>query len=337
MKRSSSKLITRARSMRNLAKVPFKFKFDLLIETVDKLAASGDICVVWERNQKVDGTKPAKIDRTTRKATFNNEKISSDITLFKTSPSERKFQDKVIKIAVRTGNLEGKTLGKIHINLADYAEVPSGSKRIAAELSSGATLVATIQCTFQSMGKASTKGDKKGEGADLDGDDDDDDDDDDYGDADTADGEDSPSSYIKNKFSQNLKRAASKKTISTKERAGNDETSTASVCGGAAVDVEKLRKENIRLRKQVDELEKSSGGGSGAGESKANEENKALRREVNDLRSALAREPVYSDVVKELKEAKMALALINLEKEEITLELMKQRRGEGSPMSQSSA
>jgi N-terminal C2 in EEIG1 and EHBP1 proteins len=333
MKRSSSKLITRARSMRNLTKVPFQFKFDLLIETVDKLAASGDICVVWERNQKVDGTKPAKIDRTTRKATFSNERISSDITLYKSSPSEKKFQDRVIKIAVRAGNLEGKTLGKIHLNLADYAEVPSGSKRISAELSNGATLVATIQCTFQSMGKASAKGDKKGDGAsEADGDEDEEDDGDEETEADTADGEDSPSSYIKNKFSQNLKRVASKKTI-VKKPGGDDISQAAGTGSGLSGDSEKLRKENVRLRKQVDELEKSGTGGGVAGDAKVSEENKALRREVNDLRSALAREPVYADVVKELKEAKMALALINLEKEEITLELMKTRRGEGSPVS----
>lgn len=315
MKRSSSKLITRARSVRNMAKVPFKFKFDLAIETVEKLAASGDIVVVWERNQKVESTKPAKIDHKTRKANFNNDKISSEMTLYKSSPSEKKFQDKVIKIAVRAGNSEGKTLGKIHINLADYAEVPSGSKRIGAELSNGAQLVASIQCTFQSMGKASKKG---GDSGDMD----EDEELDEENDADAANEEDSPSSYIKNKFSANIKRGASKKLI----RKEKDDTGSGTG-GAASTDAEKLRKENARLRKQVDELEKQGGGGGGGGDSKMSEENIALRREVKDLRNALAREPVYADVVKELKEAKMALALLNLEKEEVTLELMKHQRG----------
>jgi hypothetical protein len=330
MKRSSSKLITRARSMRNMAKVPFKFKFDLIIETVDKLAASGDIVVVWERNQKVDGTKPAKIDRTTRKANFNNEKISSEVTLYKTSPSEKKFQDKVIKLAIRTGGLEGKTLGKIHLNLADYAEVPSGSKRIGAEMSNGATLVASIQCTFQSMGKASSK---KGEGDDADNDEDAEEEEE----ADPAGGdEDSPSSLIKNKFTANVKRAVSKRTINKKDKAGEEGTGPAAAAaagaGGAAGDAERLRKENARLRKQLEDSEKSGGGG-GGGDAKIEEENKALRREVKDLRSALAREPVYADVVKELKEAKMALALMNLEKEEVQLELYRFQKS-CSPVSQ---
>jgi hypothetical protein len=332
MKRSSSKLITRAMSVRNMAKVPFKFKFELSIETVDKLAASGDIVVVWERNQKIESTKPAKIDKTTRKATFNNERISSEITLYKTSPSEKKFQDKVVKIAVRAGAEDGKTLGKIHLNLADYAEVPSGSKRIGAELSNGATLVASIQCTFLSMGKAFSKGEKKG---DQDTEEENEDSEEDV--EETTNEEDSPSSFIKSKLSQNIKRVASKKVIARKdtkvEKAEEAPPPAASTTGLS--DIDRLKRENTQLRKQIQDFEKL-GGNSGSGDA-LTEENKALRREVKDLRSALAREPVYADIVKELKEAKMALALLNLEKEEVALELMKYQRGDVSPLSASSA
>jgi hypothetical protein len=332
MKRSSSKLITRAMSVRNMAKVPFKFKFELSIETVDKLAASGEIVVVWERNQKIESTKPAKIDRTTRKATFNNERISSDITLYKTSPSEKKFQDKVVKIAVRAGAEDGKTLGKIHLNLADYAEVPSGSKRIGAELSNGATLVASIQCTFLSMGKAFSKGDKKGE---QDTEEENDESDEEV--EETTNEEDSPSSFIKSKLSHNIKRVASKKIIRKENKVEKtEENSPPATNGTGQTDLDRVKKENAQLRKQLQEMERGNGGSASGGDA-VSEENKALRREVKDLRSALAREPVYADVVKELKEAKMALALLNLEKEEVALELMKYQRGDVSPHSASSA
>jgi cell division protein FtsB len=90
-------------------------------------------------------------------------------------------------------------------------------------------------------------------------------------------------------------------------------------------DIDRLKRENTQLRKQIQDFEKL-GGNSGSGDA-LTEENKALRREVKDLRSALAREPVYADIVKELKEAKMALAL----------ELMKYQRGDVSPLSASSA
>lgn len=321
MRRSSSKLITRARSVRNMGKVPFKFKFDLLVETVEKLAASGDVVVVWERsNNKAEVTKPAKIDRATRKASFANERVTSDITLFKTQPSEKKFQDKVIKLAIKANNIEGKTLGKIHLNLADYAEVPSGSKRISAELTNGSTLIASIQCVFLSMGKTvpgktGTKSENSDSGDEASCD----------MEAETKKGgsEDAPGSFLKNKLK--LTRAHSKKTISRQEKRGKDDENNGDASNGAEGGmVERLKKENARLKKQMEES-------SFSGDDKISDENKKLKTEVRDLKTALSREPVYADVVRQLKEAKMALAFLHLEKEKVLLELMKYQRGELSP------
>lgn len=301
-----------------MGKVPFKFKFDLLVETVEKLAASGDVVVVWERsNNKAEATKPAKIDRSTRKASFANERISTEITLFKSQPSERRFQDKVIKLAVKANTIEGKTLGKIHLNLADYAEVPSGSKRISAELTNGSTLIAGIQCMFLSMGKtapgkAGTKSENSDSGDDIS--------DDMEVDAKKQGGEDVPGGYLKNKLK--MTRAASKKCIGRQEKKGkDDENNSESANGADGAVVERLKKENARLKKQLEEAGCSS-------DSKVVEENKKLKIEVRDLQAALSREPVYSDVVRELKEAKMALAFLHLEKEKVTLELMKHQRRE---------
>ena len=321
MRRSSSKLITRARSVRNMGKVPFKFKFDLLVETVEKLAASGDVVVVWERsNNKADATKAAKIDRTTRKATFANERITSEITLFKTQPSERKFQDKVVKLAIKANNIDGKTLGKIHLNLADYAEVPSGSKRISAELTNGSTLIASIQCVFLSMGKtAPGKAGGKSEASDS-GDELADD-----MDSDSRRGaiDDTPSSFLKNKLK--LNQAHSKKTSGRLEkRCKDDENNWDASNGTDGGTIDRLKKENARLKKQIEESSCSSDG-------KLSDENKKLKIEIRDLQTALSREPVYADVVRELKEAKMALAFLHLEKEKVLLELMKYQRGELSP------
>ncbi len=313
--------------MRNMGKVPFKFKFDLIIETVDKIAASGDVVVVWERGTRADGTKPAKVDKTTRKASFENEKISSEITLFKNQPSERKFLDKVFKIAVKTGTIDGKTMGKIHLNFADYAEVPSGSKRISAELNNGATLIASILCTFLGMGKALPKG-AKGESAD--GEDADDGDGENQDDT-SASNDDVPGSFMKNKLAGKITKAASKRTIG---RRGKDDDGVVGNGISAAETAEKLRKENNRLKKQIEDLERQGAFSNRTGSTKTAEETRALRNEVQDLKNALAREPVYADVVKELKEAKMALALLHLEKEEFHLELMKYQRGEiASPTS----
>lgn len=298
-----------------MGKVPFKFKFDLLVETVERLAASGDIVVVWERsNNRIESTNPAKIDRTTRKAIFGNESITTEITLFKTQPSEKKFQDKTIKLAVRANGIDGKTLGKIHLNLADYAEVPSGSKRISAELTNGATIIASIQCVFISMGKTSTgKGALPSKSENSDSDDMTEDTEDCL-----LDSEDTPANYLKNKLK--MGRAASKKYIGRPDKKMKDDENNSDLANNADT-IERLKKENNRMKKQMDEINVVN-------DSKLVEENKKLKSELKDVQIQLAREPVYADVVRELKEAKMALAFLHLEKEKVTLELMKYQKGE---------
>lgn len=324
MRRSSSKLITRARSIRNTGKVPFRFKFDLIIETVEKLTASGDIVVVWERgSNKFEATNAVKVDRNTRKASFDNEQLSSEVTLFKLQPSERRFQDKIVKLAVKSHGIDGKTIGKIHLNLADYAEVPAGSKRISAELTNGAALILTIQCSFLSMGKTSIKGGAKSDIAE-DVNDEDDLEDDLEGDAKCVSNTDEVSStFLKGKLK--LARTASKMSMSRPERRTKDDENCSDLANVSESPLtEKLKRENQRLKKQLEEAERNHS----SGDVRLMEENKTLKTELQDLKIALAREPVYSDVVKELKEAKMALALLHLEKEEVVCELMKVQREE---------
>lgn len=321
-------LITRARSVRNAVKVPFKFKFELLIESVDKLAASGAVVLVWERSAtKVLTTKAVTVDRNTRKVNFNTEVLSSDVTLFKHSPTDKKFQEKIVKLAIKANDSAGKTLGKIHLNLADHAEVPSGSKKIGAELSNGAGLVLTVQCVFLSMGKAS-KGGRKPDGG-VDGANDDDDLDADRAESNTDAAQDAvPSNLVRGKTK--IGRLGSKVGLGRggagggAERRGRDsECLSVGGNGGDASTVEKLRKENARLRQQLEDAERS-GGGKDSG--KLCDENKALRKQVEELRTALAREPEFADVVSQLKETKMALALLQMEKDQLALQLMNNER-----------
>lgn len=299
-------MITRARSVRNVGKVPFKFKFDFTVETVDKLAASGDVVVVWERgSNKSVATKPAKIDKITRKANFNSDKIESEFTLYKTHPADKKFQDKVFKLAVRASGPDGKTLGKIHLNLAEYVEVPVGTKRIGAELTNGSTIIASMQCQFLSMGKQNAKL----ESSDSDGIEDE---------AEAKQdlamlAEDAPANFLRNRLK--LGRVGSRKNIGRSEKKSRTDENNSSLANAADIaNIEVLKKENTRLRKQIEGL--------GGGDAKLSEENKSLQQEVQELRTNLTKEPVYVDVVRELKEAKMALALLHLEKEKALFELM---------------
>eukprot|EP00172_Hildenbrandia_rubra_P000715 Plantae.Rhodophyta-Hildenbrandia_rubra.ctg13929.p2 GENE.Plantae.Rhodophyta-Hildenbrandia_rubra.ctg13929~~Plantae.Rhodophyta-Hildenbrandia_rubra.ctg13929.p2 ORF type:complete len:366 (-),score=115.50 Plantae.Rhodophyta-Hildenbrandia_rubra.ctg13929:4289-5386(-) len=85
--------------------------------------------------------------------------------------------------------------------------------------------------------------------------------------------------------------------------------------------VERLRRENRRGRGENDEdLSRGQGGGSSSASrammAKLAQENKRLRERVADLEFQMKREPAYHEVVRDLKEVKMALALLNLERDE---------------------
>lgn len=368
MLRSSSMLITRARSVRNATKLPFRFTFDLLIDTVDKIAITGPVVLVWERSvSKVISTKAVTVDRSSRKANFGNEQLTSEITLFKNSPQDKRFQDKVVKLAIKGGNSEGKTLGKIHLNLADHAELPSGSKKISAELNNGSVLIACVQCQFISMGNSpsagassnafssagtnATAGNKssprsKQTGKSLHamnsgvGTSDMLDESDIEADIESLTSESEngtpASSGIKGRLSK-LGRIGSKRGIGAGRKGRNSELGFTNVSldggggnaagGGGGADggaYEKLKRENKALKKQLEELEK--GGGSGGSNTKLVEENKSLKREIDSLKDALKRDPEFHELVSQLKETKMALALLQMERDQLAQQSQKKGR-----------
>ena len=303
MLRSSSKMITRARSVRKLGKAPFKFKFDIIIESVEKLAASGEVVVVLDTQRKVECTAPIRIDRNNRRAVFN-EKLSTEIALFKAKPTDKKFQDKVVKLAVKSGTIDGKTLTKIHLNVAEYAEVPSGSKRVSAALLNGGVLIATIQSQFLCMGKAvgvsrrsespSQSSTDEEEGLNDE-------------ELDVASFSSGPESSEKS-FRSRLKLAhASTRKSTQRERRSEDDFG-----------LEKLRRENGRLRKAVEDAEK--------GVVNPQEEIETMKGEIKDIKRQLSEEPAYKDVLKELTEAKMALAILNMEKEMLEFQILQEKR-----------
>lgn len=89
---------------------------------------------------------------------------------------------------------------------------------------------------------------------------------------------------------------------------------------------ERVKRENRSLNRRVDDLETQNEelqerlGGAGGGTVDMVEdlqyENDKLRKQVRELDEKLRREPVFKDVVRQLKEAKMALAILTLEKDE---------------------
>lgn len=56
------------------------------------------------------------------------------------------------------------------------------------------------------------------------------------------------------------------------------------------------------------------------------QENKSLKEHIDDLEMRIKREPIYADVVRDLREAKMALAIMNIERDELKQELRRLKK-----------
>lgn len=375
--------------MRNLNKLGYKFKFELRVESVDKMINMGDVCLTWERGPKVLATKPTRVDKSSRTALFEGQLLAQDITLFKKKKEGSQFDPKVYKLAVRQGNQRGKVVGRIEINFADYVEIPSFSKRIGATLSSGSRLIMNVTSTFlgeakknpsshdsTSIGSSAFELESDSQSYSAHEDPDFDSHLHELDDLSVNNLQVSlPPTIVKKpphqrrnlmpgstpdespqlqnrlfrkqsspsprngapKISRNHPSSLDTPPNPSRGRMDND-TSAGGGQPPSRVEFDKLRRENRVLRRKADDLESRNsdlerrfdGVAMHENGSESIEqlmvENTSLRRDIGDLEAKLAREPVYADVVRDLREAKMALAILTLEKDELTQEVRRLRR-----------
>eukprot|EP00184_Porphyridium_aerugineum_P001818 CAMPEP_0184699580 /NCGR_PEP_ID=MMETSP0313-20130426/5813_1 /TAXON_ID=2792 /ORGANISM="Porphyridium aerugineum, Strain SAG 1380-2" /LENGTH=475 /DNA_ID=CAMNT_0027158699 /DNA_START=365 /DNA_END=1792 /DNA_ORIENTATION=- len=148
---------------------PFQFHVDIQVESVDKFAlpkgfnASTQFVVAAIRGEKTVSSKPFTFDVKTNKAVVNDT-LSMDVTMFRQRPDDADFCPKEYKICIRPFNPDPigankeKSVSKIMVDLAEYVAVPSGSRRLGAGLSNGATLVIRIESQFLAAGRSSRSG-----------------------------------------------------------------------------------------------------------------------------------------------------------------------------------
>jgi N-terminal C2 in EEIG1 and EHBP1 proteins len=140
--------------MSHIGTVPFKFKVDIFVSYVDLIKSTGEVSVTCERRSKTVSTGAKKVKD--KKAVFR-ETISIETTLFKRATPGQKlsaelvpgeqlnFDEKVAKIVLRKGGADGKAIGKIHLNLADYIKGTTGTVFADLKLSNGSVVVTKIE------------------------------------------------------------------------------------------------------------------------------------------------------------------------------------------------
>lgn len=285
----------------NVGKTSACFRFELCIETVTKLGASR-ACVVWDRGngKRVTSTQVVDVDPKTAIATFNNDVVSSNVTLFKTKKGDNRFQNKVVKMAVKEGGLGGKTIAKIHLNLAQHAEIPSTKKKIKAGLSNGGDLTGTLQCIFlgkedspspTSIAAVAAARNSCGEEGGMES---------------SMESSLSPSADPFRSKSM-MSRVGSVVGIGKQGRSSGDGSSVKAA-------LKKSREDNKALKQALKKIES---------EPKSEMQMKCdeLEVTVKKLTQALTALPKYDYLIKSLKESKMSLAMLHLEAEKLQLEM----------------
>jgi len=99
------------------------------------------------------------------------------------------------------------------------------------------------------------------------------------------------------------------------------------------MDIDKLKRENDELIRKYNAISRRNGNlKDKLVEVNATENIRALedkvetlKKELRDLQERLAREPIYADVLKELKDAKMARAILTEENFKVKMELKFQK------------
>ncbi|GAB0488972.1 hypothetical protein MMPV_000187 [Pyropia vietnamensis] len=159
IKRSSSKLGAGKGSIAHIGSTPSKFRLDFFIQFVDGVKSDDAVCVVWERRDTLLATKAVMAKDS--KAVFR-ENLTMQVTLFRRNDSGGdgpKFDEKKAKFALKQNDADGKTLAKVHLNLADYVKGSTGTTFADIKLSGGVVMATKIEATFLSSGKGKGGGD----------------------------------------------------------------------------------------------------------------------------------------------------------------------------------
>lgn len=170
VKKSGSRMHLGKGSMNHIGAMPYRFRLDVFVSYVDNVKNATDVCVTWERRGNIQATTVATVKD--KKAVFR-QSLSMESTLFRRAsntakgaasdnPEELKFDEKKAKFLLRKGGPDGKAIGKIHLNLADYVRGTNSTVFADMKLSNGSVIVTKIEATMLHMGKKKKNGSRAG-------------------------------------------------------------------------------------------------------------------------------------------------------------------------------
>lgn len=156
--------------MSHIGTTPYKYRIDVFISYIDNIKNAPEVCVTWERRGKTQATNTVKVKED---KAIVRETLSMESTLFRrnvkeksrkapSDPDQLKFDDKKVKFVLRKGGPEGKSIGKISMNIAEYVRGVTSTVFADLKLSNSSVIVSKIEATMLHAGKKSKTGSPAG-------------------------------------------------------------------------------------------------------------------------------------------------------------------------------
>eukprot|EP00177_Eucheuma_denticulatum_P001672 GFKZ01003007.1.p2 GENE.GFKZ01003007.1~~GFKZ01003007.1.p2 ORF type:complete len:563 (+),score=152.99 GFKZ01003007.1:552-2240(+) len=166
MRNSTSRLHISKPSVTHIGATPYRFRLDVFVSYADNVKNISHACVTLERRANVEATPVVQVAQ--NKAVFRHT-LSMELTLFRRAASSSaaasdkdtlKFDEKKAKFALRKAAVDGKAVGKLTLDIAEYVRGTNSTVFADIKLSNGTTLVTKIEATMLHIGKK-----KKGGGS----------------------------------------------------------------------------------------------------------------------------------------------------------------------------
>lgn len=305
--RKGPSFLKRSSSLLKVGRIKHCFRFTLEFETVSPIFGFPKVVITWERKGVVLATQPVSVDHANRSASFHGQKLSQTVTLFKPGKSARQYDPKVYKIFLRAYHITGKVIGRVDLNLATYAAAETVKKRLSIKLSHDGRLIFKCESSFLGVsGSGSTTNTATIKSNDT---------------GSAFEPDPSEVAEIDNMLTSHPDSPLPDGTALLPE------PTISADAAGSSSRTEELKKENDRLRRRNRAIIRNNAQLSQqiADQEEViltfEEENDMLRKKKIELEVNLRRESAYPEVIQELKNAKLTLAAMYIENENLKMEI----------------
>lgn len=142
------------------------YQLIMTVHYVDRLTAGGNIILMLEKTDQRQPvcTPGVPVNKTTRTAMFMDTVLKAELNFTQMGRTEgvmgaTAFKPKLVKLSIRAAdNKDGASISKTYFNAADYVDAKPPGKKVRVDLESGGSVIATLKCMPMDNGDAISTG-----------------------------------------------------------------------------------------------------------------------------------------------------------------------------------